>query len=124
MNSRTAFVAVLLCVLGPASTSLADGAQDRVGWKAQYHRPEAIPFPPDNPYSDAKARLGRTLFFDPIFSGSGVRSCASCHNPARNGASFTEPSQCRMDTGPRLGREIRRSGERSVRTDSLPREHE
>lgn len=81
MPPRTAFVALLLCVLSPAATSLADGAQDRAGWQAQYHRPEAIPFPPDNPYSDAKASLGRTLFFDPIFSGSGTRSCASCHNP-------------------------------------------
>ena len=35
----------------------------------------------DNPYSEAKSKLGRTLFFDPILSGSGVRSCASCHNP-------------------------------------------
>src|SRR6185369_2506314 len=81
MHRRTAFLAVLLCVLGSADTGLADGAPDRAGWKAQYHRSAAIPFPPDNPYSDAKASLGRTLFFDPIFSGSGTRSCASCHNP-------------------------------------------
>jgi len=26
--------------------------------------------------------LGRMLFFDPLLSGSGVRSCASCHNPS------------------------------------------
>ncbi len=25
--------------------------------------------------------LGRTLFFDPILSGSKLRSCSSCHNP-------------------------------------------
>jgi cytochrome c peroxidase len=50
--------------------------------KAQYERPEAIPFPPENPYTPAKARLGRLLFFDPILSGSGTRACASCHNPA------------------------------------------
>src|SRR5438552_6793905 len=81
MNPRTAFVAVLLCVLGAAPTSLADNVQDRAEWRKQNHRPEAIPFPSDNPYSDAKARLVRTLFFDPIFSGSGVRSCATCHNP-------------------------------------------
>src|SRR5438477_6456334 len=81
MRPRTAFTAVLLCVLGFVAASLADGTPDRAGWKAQYHRPEAIPFPPDNPYSDAKASLGRTLFFDPVFSGSGTRSCASCHNP-------------------------------------------
>jgi cytochrome c peroxidase len=47
----------------------------------QYRRPSEIPFPASNPYSDAKFRLGRTLFFDPILSGSEVRSCGTCHNP-------------------------------------------
>ena len=46
-----------------------------------YRRPVEIPFPADNPYHAAKAQLGRTLFFDPILSGSRARSCGSCHNP-------------------------------------------
>src|SRR5437763_8238260 len=46
-----------------------------------YRRPAEIPFPADNRYYPAKAQLGRTLFFDPILSGSRARSCASCHNP-------------------------------------------
>ena len=29
----------------------------------------------------AMARLGRSLFFDPMLSGSGRQSCASCHSP-------------------------------------------
>ena len=37
---------------------------------------------PSNPYSEAKSRLGRMLFFDPVMSGSGARACAACHNPA------------------------------------------
>ncbi len=41
----------------------------------------AITFPSHNPYSDAKAELGRKLFFDPRLSGSGQVSCASCHDP-------------------------------------------
>lgn len=48
---------------------------------AAYRRPAQIPFPEDNPYSASKAELGRTLFFDPLLSGSQSRSCASCHNP-------------------------------------------
>ncbi len=48
---------------------------------AKFRRPDAIPFPPDDPYSDAKAELGRTLFFDPRLSAAGTQSCASCHNP-------------------------------------------
>jgi len=49
---------------------------------ADYARPTAIPYPDDDPYSAAKADLGRRLFFDPIFSNSHTISCGSCHNPA------------------------------------------
>ncbi|APD07434.1 cytochrome-c peroxidase [Flavobacteriaceae bacterium UJ101] len=38
-------------------------------------------FPKDNPYSEAKKKLGKTLFFDPRLSKSGQIACASCHNP-------------------------------------------
>ncbi len=44
-----------------------------------------VPFPPDNPYSDAKAELGRILYFDPRFSADGSLSCNSCH-PASDGS--------------------------------------
>lgn len=37
--------------------------------------------PADNPLTLAKAQLGRRLFFDPILSGDGTVSCASCHLP-------------------------------------------
>ena len=50
--------------------------------KELYRRPESIPFPPENPYTEAKAKLGRMLFFDPIMSGSRTISCSSCHNPS------------------------------------------
>jgi cytochrome c peroxidase len=47
-----------------------------------YQRPADIPAPPDNPITPAKVALGKALFFDPRLSGSGVISCASCHNPS------------------------------------------
>lgn len=50
--------------------------------RASYRRPEAVPYPADNPFTPAKELLGRTLFFDPRLSGSNWISCASCHNPA------------------------------------------
>lgn len=50
-------------------------------YQSAYVRPNAIPFPPDNPYTKAREDLGRTLFFDPRLSGSRVMSCATCHNP-------------------------------------------
>jgi cytochrome c peroxidase len=39
------------------------------------------PIPKDNPLTEAKVRLGRRLFFDPILSAGGTISCASCHQP-------------------------------------------
>ena len=50
--------------------------------KVQYHRPREIPFPKENPYTDAKYELGRILFFDPRLSNSGIMACSSCHNPS------------------------------------------
>jgi cytochrome c peroxidase len=78
------WLAVVLQVIALALTAIPAGAAepaDRAQRLALYRRPAAVPHPDDNPYSEAKANLGRLLFFDPIFSGSGVRSCGTCHNP-------------------------------------------
>ncbi len=40
-----------------------------------------IKHPKTNPYSRAKAELGKHLFFDPRLSASKQVSCASCHEP-------------------------------------------
>lgn len=42
--------------------------------------PETAPIPADNPQSEAKIELGKTLFFDPRLSSLGTVSCNSCHN--------------------------------------------
>ena len=39
----------------------------------------APPFPPDNPPTEEKVRLGEELFFDSILSGNRRRSCGTCH---------------------------------------------
>lgn len=66
-----------------ALTGSAGTAEDsrRAGWRADYRPPTSIPFPESNPYSPAKAELGRRLFFDPILSGDGTRACVTCHRP-------------------------------------------
>lgn len=38
-------------------------------------------YPQDNPFTQAKSKLGKILFFDPKLSQSGQISCANCHNP-------------------------------------------
>ena len=50
--------------------------------KAEYRRPEAIPFPKSNPYSVEKASLGKKLYFDTRLSAANLLSCGSCHSPA------------------------------------------
>lgn len=44
--------------------------------------PAIAPIPADNSLTEAKIELGKMLFFEPRISGSGVISCATCHNPA------------------------------------------
>jgi cytochrome c peroxidase len=41
---------------------------------------DTMPFPADNPFSEAKKELGKILFFDPRMSLSGQIACASCHD--------------------------------------------
>ncbi len=64
------------------AASGSDGAQLRSGWRDDYRRPLAVPYPADNPYSVAKAALGAALFFDPVLSGSRSTACVTCHQPS------------------------------------------
>jgi cytochrome c peroxidase len=75
-----------LCVLGAiltggAATAVAVSAVDLATLKAEFRRPDSVPFPEDRPYTAAKARLGERLFHDPILSGHNGSSCATCHQP-------------------------------------------
>ena len=42
----------------------------------------SVRHPEENPPSEAKIRLGKLLFFDPILSGDKDVACASCHHPS------------------------------------------
>ena len=64
----------------PGGAAAAE-SKTRSEWQREFRRPAAVPYPASNPFSPAKASLGKALFFDPILSGSGTRSCASCHSP-------------------------------------------
>ncbi len=76
-----AFLVSILAIAG-ASIVVSSNAPHRETSRESYRRPAEIPYPAENPYTAAKAELGRTLFFDPILSGSRNRSCGSCHNPS------------------------------------------
>ena len=86
-GSRAVAVATLAGLL-LASLAPALEAQETQGrdiealWKARLKRPPPPPpSSPDNPLTPAKVALGAKLFADPRLSGSGQRSCATCHQP-------------------------------------------
>jgi cytochrome c peroxidase len=57
----------------------ADEPVDLGVLKAKFRRPEAIPFPASNPYSEQKRALGARLFRDKRLSADGTFACATCH---------------------------------------------
>jgi cytochrome c peroxidase len=67
-------IRTLLFVGGALGASYAVQAAD---WQPL---PDQPPIPANNPQSDAKVLLGKTLYFDPRFSEHGTLSCNSCHN--------------------------------------------
>ncbi len=81
MRKAAGFVGVLVLLLGAGSSIYGAPEVSLRALQDQYRRPAGIPYPKENPYSRAKHELGRTLFFDPILSGSKARSCSTCHNP-------------------------------------------
>ena len=58
-------------------------ADDLTALKASFRRPASVPFPADNPFSQAKRLLGEALFHDPRLSIDGSLACASCHQPGK-----------------------------------------
>jgi cytochrome c peroxidase len=59
-----------------------------------------IDWPEDNPYSTAKAELGRLLYFDNRLSSDESVSCASCHAPEH---AFTDASEVSLGIGKQKG---------------------
>jgi cytochrome c peroxidase len=52
-----------------------------------------MPVPSDNPLSDAKITLGKSLYFDKRLSSNNTVSCASCHRPDAAWADITPVSE-------------------------------
>jgi cytochrome c peroxidase len=75
-------LAALLPLGLPFALTAAAGPDQLALTRASYRRPAVIHFPSSNPYSEAKAALGKKLFFDPLLSRSRTRSCATCHDPS------------------------------------------
>lgn len=57
--------------------------------------------PRENPLTEPRAALGRSLFFDPLLSRDRTVSCASCHRPDHG---FAAPDRLAVGIEGRLGR--------------------
>lgn len=90
--------AALLTILLGGLAVATNGEPDRSVALADYRRPTTIPFPEDNAYQAAKAELGRSLFFEPILSRDGDRTCATCHIPGQDWTD-SNPRAPRSDGG-------------------------
>ena len=64
----------------PSDRWLPPDIDPGVQWQELGPLPE-VEHPQQNPFSPAKAALGKSLFFDPRLSGSREIACASCHDP-------------------------------------------
>jgi cytochrome c peroxidase len=72
--------AFLLLSVSPAGLPTAKAQPNQAPFAVPLGLPP-IPWPEDNPYSPARAELGRILFFDGRLSANGLVSCAFCHEP-------------------------------------------
>ena len=64
---------------GATAAAVAAAGDDLAVVKASFRRPDGIPFPGDNPFSEPKRGLGEVLFHDKRLSVDASLSCASCH---------------------------------------------
>jgi cytochrome c peroxidase len=87
LAATVGYVAVAATVIASDTPSGAISSLSIEKLKELYRRPSAIPYPKENPYSPAKAKLGKILFFETRLSRSGVSNCTTCHNP---GLSWTD----------------------------------
>ena len=74
-------------VVGAASACLvalvppeAAGDDGLAALKATFRRPDGVPFPRDNTFSERKRALGEALFHDKRLSADGSLACAGCHD--------------------------------------------
>lgn len=80
MAARTSGALGVMVVMSTASGVCAQGGPGGV----QPLPP--VPFPAENPFSEAKRVLGKLLFFEEQLSSDNTMACATCHIPGAGGA--------------------------------------
>lgn len=99
---RNVPAATLLLTLGWLQAFSADTTADKSADKPP-RPPLGLPpvqWPEDNPYTTAKAELGRLLYFDKRVSSDNSVSCATCHEPEK---AFTDSAPVSTGIGGQKG---------------------
>ncbi len=79
--AAAALAGALLGCGGGSGLEVLDTGRNSQGftWQLPFDFP-APRVPVDNPLTEAKAQLGRHLFYDKRLSGNGTQACAGCHH--------------------------------------------
>lgn len=85
------FAIALLATSAITSPALADDLTDSAV-ELFKPLPSTVPAVHDNPITAEKIDLGKSLFFDPRLSASGILSCYTCHNLTTGGDDNQETS--------------------------------
>lgn len=93
MRHNLPFSLILIAFLIGASESHGQAPAETYVLSLPIGLNQTPPIPEDNPLTEAKIRLGEKLFFDPILSGDGKISCASCHQRELNFATNDRVSE-------------------------------
>lgn len=68
------------------SGSAMGGVAGEVSERVVYPAYGPSPYPAENPHSDAKAKLGKILFWDEQLGGDDTVACGTCHRPNAGGS--------------------------------------
>jgi cytochrome c peroxidase len=82
MNRKFLLAACLGALLTPPAFSWVRAGAEEETPQAPLGLPPIF-WPDENPYTPAKAELGKLLFFDKRLSSDGSVACASCHDPSK-----------------------------------------
>lgn len=82
MNFKCTTIMMPMLFLSVLATAATEKTISLKELKKSYERPKNVPYLEDNPFTTEKELLGKNLYFDPRLSGSGMISCATCHNPS------------------------------------------
>ncbi|MFW5926315.1 MAG: cytochrome-c peroxidase [Myxococcota bacterium] len=78
-----------------------EGAETEAAEEADLADEPIEPLPEEAEFDEAKMKLGRRLFFDPILSGDGTVACVTCHDLDKGGADGRKTSEgIRSQLGP------------------------